>query len=186
MGDITELLQRWGDGDRKVENELFELVLPRLRQLARYLMSRERKGHPLQATELVNEAYLDLVSAKNVKWRNRGTFYAFAARVMRRHLIDIFRGQPKVEFVGLESLLDILPARASEMELAITVDRLLERLVQTNPDWCTVVELKCFLRFTDEEGSEALEINYRTYQRRWHEARRWLFENWGNANAVGR
>ncbi len=108
--DITDLLQRWRDGDRDAENELFAIVLPNLRRLAHYFMQGERKGHTLQATELVNQVYFKLVAAKDRDWRNRKHFFAIAARAMRRYLIDYARGRPRNEFVGLADLEDMLPA----------------------------------------------------------------------------
>src|SRR2546422_6721852 len=96
--DITDLLQRWRDGDRDAENDLFALVLPNLRRLAHYFMKGERKGHTLQATELVNQVYFKLVAAKDRDWRSRKHFFAIAARAMRRYLIDYARGRPRNEF----------------------------------------------------------------------------------------
>ena len=87
-GEVTELLQSWGSGDRSVEPQLFELVLPDLKNLARGMMRRERPGHSLQPTALLNEAYCRLVAARKRDWHNRRHFFAFAARVMRRLLID--------------------------------------------------------------------------------------------------
>src|SRR5689334_3694584 len=107
-GDITELLQKWREGSREAENELFALVLPNLRRLAHYLMSRERKGHTLQPTELVDQIYLRLVAAKDRDWRNRQHFFAIAARAMRRYLIDYARGRPDAEFISLDGIDNIL------------------------------------------------------------------------------
>jgi RNA polymerase sigma factor (TIGR02999 family) len=175
--DITQLLLRWREGDRDAENELFSQVFPNLRRLARYLMKGERKGHSLQATELVDQIYLRLVQAKDQDWRNRRHFFAFAARSMRRHLIDYARKRPDAEFVGLEGMKDFLPADSAQLDLAVTVDRLLEQLAETHPEWCELVELKYFLGLTDEEAAETLGIKLRTMQRMWSDARQWLFEH---------
>ena len=140
--DITDLLQRWRDGDRDAENDLFALVLPNLRRLAHYFMKGERKGHTLQATELVNQVYFKLVAAKDRDWRSRKHFFAIAARAMRRYLIDYARGRPRNEFVGLADLEDMLPANSVKVDMALMVDGLLDQLSETKPDWCTVVELK--------------------------------------------
>src|SRR5215475_12867485 len=145
MGDITILLQRWREGNRDAENQLFEIVLPNLRSLAHYLMKGERQGHTLQATELVTQIYLRLVAAKDRDWRNRRHFFAIAARAMRRYLIDHARGRPDAEFVALEGIRDFLPAESAELELAITVDRILDELAETKPEWCRLVEVKYFL-----------------------------------------
>jgi RNA polymerase sigma factor (TIGR02999 family) len=90
-GEITVLLHQWRDGDAEAENQLFEIVEPNLRRLAHYLMKREWRDLPLQATELVSEAYLKLLNARDRDWQNRKHFFALAAKIMRRHLIDIVR-----------------------------------------------------------------------------------------------
>src|SRR5271165_880856 len=108
MGDVTLLLQKWREGSREAENELFTLVAPNLRRLAHYMMKAERKGHTLQATELVDEIYLRLVGAKDQDWRNRAHFFAIAARAMRRYLVDYARGRPHVEIIALEGIKDFL------------------------------------------------------------------------------
>jgi RNA polymerase sigma factor (TIGR02999 family) len=183
MGDITEILQRWRAGSRDAEDELFAMVLPHLRQLARYLMKGERKGHSLQPTELVNQIYFRLVAAKDRDWQSRQHFFAIAGRTMRRYLIDHARARPASDLVALEELEGVLPARDSEIELALTIDRLLEGLAEVKPEWCTLVELKFFLGLTDDEAAEAMGLKLRSMQRMWHEARQWLFERAGSQGA---
>ena len=124
MGDVTQLLHQWREGNREAENKLFALVFPDLRRLAHYLMKGERKGHSLQPTELVNQIYFRLVAAKDRDWQNRRHFFAIAARAMRRHLIDIARGRPGVEFVAIEGRENFFSAGSAKLDLAITVDRL--------------------------------------------------------------
>jgi RNA polymerase sigma factor (TIGR02999 family) len=102
-GDITLLLQKWSAGSRTAENELFARVMPHLRRLAHYLMMRERRGHSLQPTELVDQIYFRMVAAKERDWRNRQHFFAIAARAMRRHLIDHARGRPDADMVALSA-----------------------------------------------------------------------------------
>lgn len=182
-GDITLLLQRWREGSRSAENELFVLVLPNLRRLAHYLMKRERKGHTLQATELVDQIYLKMVAAKDRDWRNRQHFFAIAARAMRRYLIDHARGRPSAEFVPVEGMENLLPALRPKLDTAVTIDRLLDQLAETKPEWCTLVEVKYFLGLTDEEAAEALGLKVRTMQRMWADARQWLFEHMESGNA---
>lgn len=174
-GDITLLLRKWRDGDREAENQLFSLVFPNLRRLAHYLMKGERQGHSLQATELVNQVYLRLVTARDRDWRDRRHFFAIAARAMRRYLIDHARGRPSAEFVAINGLEDFLRADSARIVLAVTVDRLLEELAQVNPEWCTLVEVKYFLGLSDEEAAEILGLKLRTMQRMWRDARQWLF-----------
>lgn len=173
--DITELLRRWGDGDRTAEEDLFAAVLPNLRKLAQHLMAGERRGHSLQATELVDQLYLKLAGSK-IDWRSRGHFFAIAARAMRRYLIDHARGRPRAEFVGLDDLAQgLAQANPADLDLAVTIDGLLEELGRIHPDWCQVVEVKYFLGLTDEEAADALGVKLRTLQRTWSDARQWLF-----------
>ncbi|HUA19838.1 MAG TPA: ECF-type sigma factor [Bryobacteraceae bacterium] len=181
-GDITRLLHQWREGSREAENELFVLVLPDLRRLAHYLMRRERPDHSMQATELVNQIYLRLVAAKDRDWQNRRHFFAIAARAMRRYLIDHARGRPDAEFVALEGLDNLIRADSAQVDVAITVDRLLDQLAEVNPDWCSLVEVKYFLGLTDEEAAEALGLKLRSMQRMWRDARQWLFERMESGN----
>ena len=176
MGDITKLLHEWREGSAGAENQLFDLVVPDLRRLAHYLMQRERKGHSLQPTELVDQTYFRLVAAKNQDWQNRRHFFAIAARAMRRYLIDHARGRPNAEFVAITGMENLLPADSPKVELAITVDRLLDQLAQIKPEWCDLVEVKYFLGLTDDEAADVMGIKVRTMQRMWRDARRWLFE----------
>jgi len=174
---ITALLHRWRTGSLEAENELFRLVLPDLRRIAHRLMNRERDGHTLQPTELVDQIYLRLAGAKDLRWENRAHFFAVAGRAMRRYLIDYARARPNAEFVPADNLQNVLANRDDSLSLALTIDVLLEKLAETHPEWCTIVELKFFLGLTDEEAAEVLGMKLRTMQRLWLEARRWLYEN---------
>jgi RNA polymerase sigma factor (TIGR02999 family) len=165
------------------ENELFALVLPELRRLAQYLMKGERKGHTLQPTELVDQIYIRLAAAKDRDWGNRQHFFAIAARAMRRCLIDHARRRHDAEFVAFEGIEDLLPADSAKLDLVVTVDRLLNQLAETKPEWCTLVEVKYFLGLTDEETAETLGLGVRTLQRMWRDARHWLFEHMDSGNA---
>ena len=187
MGDITELLQQWRAGSSEAENQLFTLVLPNLRRLAHYLMQRERQDHSMQATELVDQIYFRLIAARERDWQNRKHFFAIAARAMRRYLIDHARGRPSTEFVALDGLETLLPADSGKVDLAITVDRLLDELAETKPEWSMLVEMKFFLGLTDEEAAEAMGVRLRTMQRTWSDARRWLFTRMepGRAQSAG-
>jgi len=183
-GDITHLLQKWREGSCAAENELFALVLPNLRRLAHHLMRGERKGHTLQATELVDQVYIRLVAAKDRNWENRQHFFAIAARTMRRYLIDHARGRPRAEVVALDEIQNTLPAESIKLDLAVTMDRLLNQLAEINPEWCTLVELKYFLGLTDEEATEAMGLKLRTMQRMWRDVRQWLFERMESGGAA--
>jgi RNA polymerase sigma factor (TIGR02999 family) len=176
VGEITQLLHQWRAGAAEAENELFNRLNTDLRRLARYLMKGERKGHSLQATELVDQIYVRLVAAKDRDWQNRQHFFAIAGRAMRRHLIDHARGRPRGEFVGVKGIEALLPAGSVKLDFALTIDRLLTDLAQSKPEWSNLVEMKYFLGLTDEEAAEVLGMKLRTVQRMWRDARQWLFE----------
>ena len=175
-GEITILLKQWRAGDRGVESQIFESLMPDLRKIARNCFRGERPGHTLQPTALVNEAFLRLAKAKNIDWQDRGHFLALAARVMRRYLIDHARSQPSVLFLPMEGLPERILGSHTPLELAMSIDTLLDELERESQQRRAVVELKFFLGMTDEEAAEALDLPLRTVQREWHRARRWLFE----------
>jgi RNA polymerase sigma-70 factor, ECF subfamily len=189
--EITRLLRRWQTGDAEAEAQLFELVLPELRVLAARYLRRERNGHTLQPTALVNEAFLRLAAAKDIDWRDRGHFLALAARVMRRYLIDHARSRPDVHFLALEGVPEYVLSNRTKLELVVAVDELLNEMAKEYPQRRAVVELKFFLGLTDEEAAKALNLSLHTLQREWYRARRWLFERlstkrWNAAsNAIG-
>ena len=175
-GEITVLLHQWQEGDRAAENRLFELLLPELRKIAGHCFRRERPGHLLQPTALVNEAFFRLADAKNIQWNDRGHFLALAARIMRRYLIDHARGRPNVSFLPMEGLPERVLGTHTPLELAIAVDRLLDELELESPQQRAVVELKFVLGLTDAEAAASLNLTLHTLQRQWHRARKWLFE----------
>jgi RNA polymerase sigma factor (TIGR02999 family) len=174
--EITQLLHLWRTGDYEAEAKLFELVLPELRTLAARYLRRERNGHTLQPTALVNEAFLRLAAAKDIDWHDRGHFLALAARIMRRHLIDHARSRPDVRFLALEGLPEYVLSNHTKLELVVAVDELLDELGKEYPQRRAVVELKFFLGLTDTEAAGALGLSLHTFQREWYRARRWLFE----------
>jgi RNA polymerase sigma factor (TIGR02999 family) len=172
-GEITELLHQWKAGDSNAESHLFEIVMPSLRGVAGYLMRGERKDHSLQATELISEAYLRLLAARDQDWQSRKHFFAVAARIMRRYLIDHAR-RPRAAKEPLDSERHH-PLVDSPVE-AIVLGELLDELARVHPDWCTAVEMKHFLGFTDIEAAGEMGIPLRTLQRMWLDARKWLYE----------
>jgi RNA polymerase sigma-70 factor (ECF subfamily) len=175
-GEITQLLQQWRAGDPQAESRLFELLMPTLRKIAGHCFRGERAGHTLQPTALVNEAFIRLVRAKNIDWRDRGHFLALAARIMRRYLIDHARVRPSIQFLPLDGFPGRVSGRRNPLELAVTIDELLNELEKVSPQWRTVVELKFFLGMTDEEAADALNLKLHTLQREWHRARLWLYQ----------
>jgi RNA polymerase sigma factor (TIGR02999 family) len=175
VGEITILLKRWQAGDTEAEARLFEVMLPDLRRLARYLMRHNRSAQTLQPSALLNEAYLRLVQAKDPDWQNRRHFFAVAAIVMRRCLVDHFRARPLVEFVPFDDLNGAMPAGSSTLETAIAIDRALDELRKVDPELATTAELKFILGFTDKETAEALGLPLRSMQRLYQKARVWLY-----------
>jgi len=176
-GEVTLLLQQWKSGDKRAESLVFELLMPDLRRIAGHCFRKERPGHTLQPTALVNEAFLKLAAARNIDWRDRGHFLALAARVMRRYLIDHWRAQASVNFVPMDGLPErVLANYPDALDLATALDTSLDEMGSESRQWRTVVELKFFLGLTDSEAADALNIPLRTLQREWHRARKWLFE----------
>lgn len=173
--DFTVLLRQWAEGDRSVEPELFEIAYPRLRRIAAALLRREANGHSLQSVDLVNQIYLRLNKAAAQNWRDRQHFFAFTGRMMRRYLIDHARARPDAKFVMLDGMEGLLKVHGNSLNLAITIDQLLEELGEENREWCTIVELKYFLGLTDESAAQIMKMPERTLQRKWRDARKWLF-----------
>jgi RNA polymerase sigma-70 factor (ECF subfamily) len=177
--EITRLLQQWHEGDRDAESRLFELLMPDLHRIAGRCFRNERGGHTLQPTALVNEAFLRLARTKKIEWNDRGHFFAVAATIMRRYLIDYARARPDVELLPMEGLPDGVLGAYTKLELAVAVDALLDELEQESRQRRNIVELKFFLGLTDEEAAHSLNLTLHTFQREWARARRWLFERLG-------
>lgn len=182
--EVTVLLRAWSAGDRTVEDRLFALVLPDLRKIARHLMSRERQNHSLEATALLNEAYLRLLGARDRDWEDRRHFFALAARAMRRLLIDHARARKRGHVISIDGFEDLLRGREEQLELAVSINGLLDEMERDHPDWCSIVELKFFAGFTDEDTANALGLSLRSMQRHFADARRWLYERLESARGV--
>lgn len=181
--EVTLLLHQWRDGDANAESRLFQLVEPNLRKLARYLVSREWKEHSIQATELINEAYLELLDVKDRDWQNRRHFFALTATIMRRYLIDMARrARPRRASVDPS---DAAMGIEESPERAAALNQLLGQMAHKHQDWCTVFEMRHFLGFSDAEVAQELTLSVRTVQRIWHDARAWLFERWDAPPGVG-
>ncbi|MBV9266640.1 MAG: sigma-70 family RNA polymerase sigma factor [Acidobacteriaceae bacterium] len=176
-GEITLLLRDWQNGDSRAECRLFELLMPDLRRIADRCFAKERAGHTLQPTALINEAFLKLSAARKVDWRDRGHFLAFAARVMRRYLIDYWRSKPPCGREALDGLPELAVRNYSEpLEAILALDTALEQMDSQSKQWRAVVELKFYLGLSDEEAAEALDLPLRSLQREWYRARIWLYE----------
>jgi RNA polymerase sigma factor (TIGR02999 family) len=176
--EITQLLAEWSDGDQSALDELYPLVYDELHRLARRYMSREKKGHTLQTTALINEAYVRLVDQKNVHWANRSHFFAISAQIMRRILIDHARRHAfakrggGAQQVSLEEVAVI--TRDASREL-VRLDEALKSLAEVDPRRSQVVELRYFGGLNNEEIAGVLNISENTVTRDWNLARAWLY-----------
>jgi len=178
--EVTALLVRWSDGDRSALEQLMPVVFEELRHLARSFFRGERGDHTLQPTALVHEVYLKLVDQRQVSWQSRAEFFAFAATLMRRLLVDHARakGAAKrgsgVAPVPLDEVL--LKDDGSNPELVLAIDECLERLAELDPRQARVVELRYFVGLTLEEIASAEKVALSTVKRDWHTARLWLLK----------
>ena len=181
--EITRLLKAWGRGDSAALDRLTPLVYERLRRMARGYMRNERPGHTLQATALVNEAFLRLVETRNLDWTDRAHFFAMCARVMRRILVDAARSRAATKRGGQVDRaehstainLDRLPDPASEISAQVcALDEALKMLAQIGPRQAQVIELRFFGGLTVEETAHVLQVSPQTVMREWRLARAWL------------
>ena len=175
--EVTALLASWTEGDEDALNRLLPLVEQELRRLARQQMRFERPGHVLQATALVNEAYLRLVDIQRMRWQNRAHFFAVAARLMRRILVDAARSQQyqkrggRTPHVALDEAL-LVSTEAPEQLVAL--DDALKALGAVAERKSQVVELRYFGGLSVEETAEVLKISRETVLRDWKFAKTWL------------
>ena len=187
--DVTRLLQEWQDGSAEALERLMPLVYNELHTLASRYLSRERRGHTLQPTALVNEAYLKLAGQREVDWQNRAHFYGIAAQLMRRILVDRARHDGRVKR-GRDnphvSLDDAEPASVSIDPVDVFVlDRALSRLEALDAQQGRIVELRFFGGLTIQETAEVMRISSGTVKRDWTVARAWLYrELTGEASIV--
>jgi RNA polymerase sigma factor (TIGR02999 family) len=175
-GPITALLRRWSDGDETALDALVPLVEAELRRLARGYMSRERKGHTLQVTALVNEAFVRLVDARQIRWQDRAHFLGIAARLMRRVLVDHARARGYQKRGGGAQQVTLTEALlVSEAPLPlIDLDRALVALAAVDARKVQVVELRFFGGLSVEETAAVLHVSTDTIKRDWRLAKLWL------------
>ncbi len=175
--DITGLLLAWRAGDADAFDRLFPLVYDQLRGIAHRQLGRERTGHTLDSTGLVHEAYLKLVDQTRVQWTDRVHFFAVAAQVMRRVLVDYARrlraekrgGAPK-----RVSLTDAVLVAEQRADTLVALDEALTELTGVDARLSRVVECRFFGGLTEEETAEALGVTARTVRRDWTKAKGWL------------
>jgi RNA polymerase sigma factor (TIGR02999 family) len=177
--DITQLLLDWSNGNREAFDRLAPLVYDELRNLAHRYMRRERPGHTLQTTALVNEAYIRLIDQKSVHWQNRAHFFAIAAHMMRRILVDYARGRRyrkrggDARPVSLDEAAIVSEERSSEL---IAVDDALMELEAWDSRKSKIVELRFFGGLSIEETAEVIKVSPTTVQREWRSAKAWLYQ----------
>jgi RNA polymerase sigma factor (TIGR02999 family) len=174
---VTLLLKAWKAGDRQALDSLIPLVHGELRRLARSHLRRERNGHTLQPTALVNEAYMRLMDQSQPGWESRGHFFAIAAQMMRRVLVDHARAHRRHKRGGgaiKVSIDDVQPTLQDPGQDVLWLDEMLADLEHLDARQARIVELRYFVGLTIEEAAEALDISPATLKREWTSARAWL------------
>ena len=177
MGDVSTLLRAWSDGDGGALEMLTPLVYDELRRLARHYMKWERPGHSLQATALVNEAYIRLVDYKRMHWQDRAHFFAVSATLMRRILVEHARRRNlkrggSVEHVSLEETAAVDTNRTMDL---VCLDDAMNVLARLDPRKAQVVEMRFFGGLSVEETAEVLKVSPVTVMRDWSTAKAWLY-----------
>lgn len=177
--EVTQLLRAWSNGDAAALTHLAPLVESELHRLAKTFLRRERPGHTLQATALVNEAYLRLIDDSAIEWQNRAHFYGIAAQLMRRILVDHARRRQKLKRggealrVSLSEAENVAPQTSADI---LMLDEALSLLAEFDARKSQIVELKFFGGLHEEAIAQVLNISLRTVQREWNLARAWLYQ----------
>jgi RNA polymerase sigma-70 factor (ECF subfamily) len=183
--DLTGLLIEWREGNRGALDRLTPLVYDEIRRIAHRYVQREREGHTLQTTALVNEAYLRLAGKQQINWQNRAHFFAVTAQVMRHILIDYARRRHYVKHGGEAQRIAFDEALATEEAVLMTkpravellaLDEALNELAKFDPRKSRVVELRYFGGLSLDETAEVLEVSPMTVRRDWRVAKAWLFK----------
>ncbi|HET7434131.1 MAG TPA: sigma-70 family RNA polymerase sigma factor [Thermoanaerobaculia bacterium] len=177
MTEVTQLLRDWSDGRNEAREAVLQLVYDPLRELAARHLHRERDGHTLQPTALVHELYLKLLQQRRVDWSDRGHFFAVAAQMMRRILVDYARRRKSDKRGGGAvpvTISDALDVAAQESLDIVALDEALESLGAVFPQQARIVELRFYGGLTIDETAEVLGISAATVSREWMMARAWL------------
>jgi RNA polymerase sigma-70 factor (ECF subfamily) len=179
---VTQLLEKWSQGDRNALDDLMPLVYDELRRLAGNYLRRERPDHTLQPTALVNEAYLLMVDQRRAQWQNRAQFIGVAAQMMRRILVDHARANQAEKRGGQHYTVSLSEADrfgdSPDIDL-LRIHEALERLAAIDPQQSRIVELRFFGGLTIEETTEAMSLSHTTIERDWKMARAWLRREMG-------
>jgi RNA polymerase sigma factor (TIGR02999 family) len=187
VSDVSRLLHAWSGGDRAALDKLTPIVYDELQRLARRYMQRERPGHSLQATALVNEAYLRLVDYKHMQWQNRVHFFAVSAQLMRRILVDharrrnIKRGG-NLQHVSLDEAAAVGGDRPVDL---VALNDAMNALAQLDPRKVQVVEMRFFGGLSVEETAEVLKVSAITVMRDWSTAKAWLYRELAGGTGDG-
>jgi RNA polymerase sigma-70 factor, ECF subfamily len=182
--ETTGLLEQWSGGNQAALDRLYPLVYEELRRIARSYMKREPKGHTLQTTALINEAYVRLVDQHSVHWQNRSHFFAISAQIMRRILVDHARRYLHAKRGGgarkisLDEGMIVAKERSEEV---LMLDEALTSLARMDPRRSQVVELRYFAGLNNKEIATVLKISENTVMRDWNLARAWLYQQLSGA-----
>ena len=184
MNDTTQLLHAWAGGDAAALDQLTPRVYRELRRMAAKFLQNERQGNSMQSVELVNEVYLRLVDIERVNWQDRAHFFAMAATLMRRILLDRARKRltdkrgGKAPAVNLDDAPEVATGRAREL---VALDDALNNLAKVDPRKAQIVELRFFGGLSVEETAEVVKVSRETVLRDWKMARAWLLSELGAA-----
>jgi RNA polymerase sigma factor (TIGR02999 family) len=182
--DITRLLLAWREGEESALDELMPIVYDQLKQLAAAYMRRQKPGHSLQTIDLVNEAYMRLIDSNRVNWQDRNHFYAIAAQIMRRLLVDSARKRNSQKRGGGRAqvtLDDNINATVGSDADFVALDDAMKLLAELNPRHSKIIELRYFGGLTEEQTAEVLGVSARTVRRDWTLARAWLYRELTNS-----
>lgn len=185
--EVTQLLQAWSAGEQGAFDKLAPVVYQELHRLAQCYMAQERPGHTLQATALVNEAYLRLVDVKQVSWQNRAHFFGVSAQLMRRILVDFARSRRSLRRGGdapaiqVDEALVVSPEPGADL---VALDDALQALAAMDPRRGRVVELRFFGGLSVEETAEVLKVSAETVMHDWKLAKVWLRRELGGSAAA--
>jgi RNA polymerase sigma factor (TIGR02999 family) len=186
--DTTQLLRAWAAGDPQALQRLTPRVYRELRRVAAHLLQNERPGHTLQSADLVHEAYLRLVNAPELDWQHRAHFFAVAATLMRRILLDRARRKTaakrggKTQALNLDQALDVAQAEAREV---VALNDALDALAEVDPRKARIVELRYFAGLSVKETAEVVQVSSDTVMRDWKLARAWLLTEIRTGDAIG-
>jgi RNA polymerase sigma factor (TIGR02999 family) len=175
--EVTRLLAAWSDGDEAALEQLVPIIHTELRRLARHYLKRERPGHTLQTSALVNEAYVRLINWKTARFESRAHFFGVSAQLMRRILVDFARHRPRVQgdsvrHVSLEEAVSVAAEPGADL---VALDEALVQLAQLDPRKARIIELRFFGGMSVDETAEFLGISPATALREWQKAKAWLY-----------